>query len=244
MILRIYFILLAFFAIGGICFYFINRGKEVKFARNNWIKYVTYFFIINALFISIVFFPHVFRLLAILIILSGLFEMIRLYSRNGVAGKWFLTLSIIVYASVSTGFYHFSGMDSKLILFVFLVLSIFDSFSQITGQLAGRTRILPGISPAKTLEGLIGGAVFAIGGSLVLRGLTGLSHGGLLTITIIVVVAAFLGDMASSYYKRRSNVKDFSNLIPGHGGFLDRFDSFIVAGAFLSLLRFMNIYFT
>jgi phosphatidate cytidylyltransferase len=243
MILRIYFILLALFALGGAGFYFINKGREAKFARNNWIKYVTYFFIINTVFISIVFSPLIFRLIAILIIFSGLFEMIRLYSQTGFARKWFFAISIILYAAVSVGFYHFSGMDSKLVLFAFLVLSIFDSFSQITGQLAGRTRILPGISPSKTLEGFIGGAVFAIGGSLVLQGLTGFSASGLLIVSAIVVVAAFLGDAASSFYKRQSNVKDFSSLIPGHGGFLDRFDSFIVVGAFLSLLHFMSIIF-
>lgn len=237
MILRIYIILLALFALGGIAFYFINRNREPQFARNNWIKYITYFFIINTLFVSIVFLPQIFRWLVIIIILTGLFEMVRLYTRSGFSNKRFYLISIILYAIFCIGFYRFSGLDSRLILFVFLVLSIFDAFSQVTGQLAGKTKIFPKISPSKTLEGLAGGAIFAMSGSVVFRSLIGLRIQEVLILSFLVVIGAFVGDMASSVYKRKSNVKDFSTLIPGHGGFLDRFDSFIVAGAFFSILK-------
>jgi phosphatidate cytidylyltransferase len=237
MILRIYLILLGLFAIGAIAFFFINRKRESRLARNNWIKYITYFFIIHTLFISIVFFPRMFRWLAVIIIFAGLFEMIRLINHSGTSLKGFFTFSLILYALLGLGFYHFSGMESRLVLFVFLVLSIFDAFSQLTGQLTGKTKILPVISPNKTLEGFIGGLVFAMSGSLVFRGLTGLPLQKVLILSAIIVLAAFLGDVSSSFYKRKSKVKDFSTLIPGHGGFLDRFDSFIVAGAFLSLLQ-------
>jgi phosphatidate cytidylyltransferase len=237
MILKIYFILLALFALGGIAFYIINRKREPQFARNNWIKYITYFFIINILFVSIVFLPQVFRWVVIIIILTGLFEMIRLYIRSGSSDRRFYSISLLFYAIICIGFYRFSGMDSRLILFVFLVLSIFDAFSQVTGQLAGKIKILPRISPSKTLEGLIGGAFFAITGALVIRGLIDYSLSKVLVIAFLVVIAAFFGDIASSLYKRKSNVKDFSSLIPGHGGFLDRFDSFIAVGAFLAFLN-------
>jgi phosphatidate cytidylyltransferase len=237
MILRIYFILLLLFALGGIAFFFINRHKEFQYARNNWIKYITYFFIINTLFVSIVFLPQFFRWVVLIIILTGFFEMVRLYRLSGYSNKRFYTISILLYSIFCIGFYRFSGMDSRLILFVFLILSIFDAFSQITGQLAGKTKLFPKISPAKTLEGLAGGAFFALAGSMVFRNLTGFSIKEVLLLSLLVVIGAFLGDMASSFYKRKSNVKDFSTLIPGHGGILDRFDSFIVAGAFFSFLK-------
>jgi phosphatidate cytidylyltransferase len=167
--------------------------------------------------------------------------MVRLYVLSGYSNKRFYTVSILLYSVFCIGFYRFSGMDSRLILFVFLILSIFDAFSQITGQLTGRTKLFPRISPAKTLEGLAGGTFCALAGSVVFRSLTGFSLHEVLLLSFLVVIGAFLGDMASSLYKRKSNVKDFSSLIPGHGGILDRFDSFIVAGAFFSILKIVFV---
>ena len=122
-----------------------------------------------------------------------------------------------------------------LILFSFLVLSIFDSFSQITGQLWGRTKIFPNISPNKTAGGLIGGTIIAIGSAFLLNGLYQEPPFKIIIITIGVVIFAFTGDIAASFFKRKYKIKDYSNLIPGHGGFPDRFDSLIAGGAWVAL---------
>ena len=132
------------------------------------------------------------------------------------------------------GLFLFSGMKKELILYVFLILSIFDSFSQISGQLWGKTKLFPKISPNKTAEGLVGGAIMAIASTFLLKTLTGLNMPAALFLATGVVVFAFLGDAMASVYKRKYNAKDFSKLIPGHGGFLDRFDSLIAAGAWTS----------
>ncbi|MFW6226605.1 MAG: phosphatidate cytidylyltransferase, partial [Bacteroidota bacterium] len=123
------------------------------------------------------------------------------------------------------------------VLFTFLITAVFDSFSQITGQLAGKKRILPEISPGKTWEGTAGGAAVAMASGLLLTSLIGIQNWQTMLVTVGIILFAFVGDAITSLYKRTYHVKDFTNILPGHGGFLDRFDSFIPAGAFIALLH-------
>lgn len=235
MISTIYFVILAYFLLGFIGFFFINRKKERNEARNNWIKYITYFIIIHILFFSITLFPVLFRLIALIIIVAGFHELYKVYSEARYKKNAFFLISIAVYSFLSVGFLFFSGLDQQLILFSFLILSIFDSFSQIAGQLFGRRKIIPEISPQKTVEGFFGGAVVAIGSSYLLSKLVDISDTESMLLATGIIAFAFLGDLTASYYKRNYSAKDFSRLIPGHGGFLDRFDSLIAGAAFVAL---------
>lgn len=235
MIYTIYFVILAYFILGFIGFFFINRKKEPKEARNSWIKFITYFFIIHILFFSITLSPVFFRIITVIIIASGFYELYKVHSEAQFSKRFFFRFSVVVYSFLSIGFYLFSGFDPQLVLFSFLILSIFDSFSQIAGQLWGRRKILPKISPQKTVEGFLGGAVVAIGSSYLLSNLVVKSDFELMLLAAGIIAFAFFGDLTASYYKRTYNAKDFSRLIPGHGGFLDRFDSLIAGGAFVAL---------
>lgn len=234
MITTIYYIILLYFVLGGVGFYFINRKKRPEIASKSNLKFITYFFIINILFFSIVINPLAFRYLSVLIIGVGLVEMFRLFQKSGYLNKGFYLLSLIVYGSLSTGFLLFGNLQKELILFSFIVLSIFDSFSQITGQVFGRKKLFPKTSPNKTLGGLIGGGLIAFTSSFLLGNLFSEPNLKLTAISLGVVFFAFTGDLAASLYKRKFNVKDYSKLIPGHGGFLDRFDSLIAAGAWVA----------
>jgi phosphatidate cytidylyltransferase len=89
------------------------------------------------------------------------------------------------------------------------------------------------------LGGLIGGGLIAITSSFFLCNLFSESNLKTTAISLGVVFFAFTGDLAASFYKRKFNVKDYSNLIPGHGGFLDRFDSLIVAGAWVAFYQYV-----
>ncbi len=227
----IYIIILSYFILGGIGFYLINRKKEPAVARKSYTKFGVYFIIINILFFGITIRPIVFHYIAILIIAMGLVELIRLFYRDQFKLPVFFAGSIVIYTILSAGLFVFSRVDKNLILFTFLILSIFDSFSQISGQLFGRTRIMPQISPNKTWEGLLGGAVISMGSAFLLKSLFKTSTPELILFTAGTVICAFMGDILASLYKRKYGVKDYSNLIPGHGGFLDRFDSLIAGGA-------------
>ncbi len=231
-----YVITLVYFLLGFTAFYFINRKKEPLQSRKSWIKTITYFFIINIVFFSIAINALVFRYLAVIIIIAGFFELFKLFRESGYKMKTHYVFSTAVYAIFSFGFFVYSGFEKGLILFSFMVLSIFDSFSQITGEILGRNKLFPKISPQKTIEGLVGGVVVAIMSSLLLKGLIPAPPVKAMLLAAGVTLFAFTGDFLKSYYKRKYNVKDFSNLIPEHGGFLDRFDSLIAGGSFIGLL--------
>ena len=236
MVKNIYIIILCYFVLGGIGFYLINRRKEAPEARKSYMKLVSYFVIINLLFFSIVLNPYFFDILAIIIVGMGLIEITRLFWKSGFSHKAFFALSILLLVLFSLGFLRFSKLSSGLVLFTFLVLSIFDSFSEISVQLFGRRKVFPRVSPNKTWGGLLGGALFAILSTLLIRGLVEATALKAIQLALGIILFAFIGDFLTSYYKRKYRVKDYSNLIPGHGGFLDRFDSLIAGGAWIALV--------
>jgi len=239
MIRTIYIIILAYFFLATVAFYFINRRKQADVARNSWIKLCTYFLIVNIIFFTVAFLPLAFRILTGIIILMGFYELYKLHRESGFNQKSFYWRSVVLFALFSLGFFYFSGLDKGLILFTFLVLCIFDGFSQIAGQLFGRRKLFPKISPNKTVEGLIGGTLIAVLSALLIEKLIYAEALRAMLMAFGIAVFAFVGDLATSYYKRKFHVKDFSNMIPGHGGFLDRFDSFIAGGAWIALLELL-----
>ena len=238
----IYFIILAYFILGGIGFYLINRKKDWEVARKSYTKFGIYFIIINILFFSITIQPVVFHYLAIFIVAVGGFELFRLFVKRKFQHTMFFVLSLLVFVVLSAGLLIFSRTADSLILLTFLILSIFDSFSQITGQLFGKTKIMPGISPNKTLGGVIGGTIISLISAFLLKSLFSGTIPELLLFAFGTVLFAFIGDVLASLYKRKFQVKDYSNWIPGHGGFLDRFDSLIAGGAWAALaISFLGI---
>jgi phosphatidate cytidylyltransferase len=95
----------------------------------------------------------------------------------------------------------------------------------------GRTKLLERISPKKTWEGFIGGGLATIPFSVLIKNLVSLDFSitDWMIIAVLVVVAGNAGDLAESVLKRSLNVKDSGKVFPGHGGFLDRFDSILLA---------------
>ena len=237
----VYSIILIYYLLGTAGIYFINRKKESLVKRKAWIKLLFAFIFTNTVFFSIIFNTVFFRILTVLVIVVGFYELFKLYSESGYNHNMFFLSALLIMAVTSAGFYFFSRMDKGLILFSFLILSIFDGYGQITGQLFGRTKLFPKVSPNKTVEGLMGGAIIAVLSALVFRNIIPAKPLNAILMAVVIVIFAFAGDAAKSIYKRKYNAKDFSNLIPGHGGILDRFDSLIATGAGLSLLGlFMN----
>ncbi len=122
-----------------------------------------------------------------------------------------------------------------------------DVGAYFAGRLLGRRKLMPSVSPAKTVEGAIGGVVLSIvlcwvyvRHLLVPHGQLGLSPWGIVIFAVAIAVAAQMGDLFESLLKREAKVKDSSDLLPGHGGFLDRVDSLLfvlpVATVLLNLL--------
>ncbi len=109
-----------------------------------------------------------------------------------------------------------------------------DIGAYFTGILFGRTKLFERISPKKSWEGSIGGATLSVLISLVIGNyFTGLNPIEWISVSVIVVIAGTYGDLVESHFKRSIKIKDSGAIIPGHGGFLDRFDSLLIAVPFV-----------
>jgi phosphatidate cytidylyltransferase len=105
-----------------------------------------------------------------------------------------------------------------------------DTGAYLVGRTIGRTKLLPAVSPKKTVEGLIGGVVLTIGVGWFIAGQQPmLSRTEWIVLAAIVSITATLGDLLESAFKRARRVKDSGTVMPGHGGILDRFDGFFLA---------------
>ncbi len=122
---------------------------------------------------------------------------------------------------------------------VFVVAWMCDTFAYFTGRLFGKHKLAPNLSPKKTIEGSIGGIVFATLGCMlygfILSLVSELSPNYLVLALIGLLLSVFsqVGDLWASLIKREMGVKDYSSMLPGHGGVMDRFDSILAISALL-----------
>lgn len=123
----------------------------------------------------------------------------------------------------------------KLVFFLLLVVWLGDAGAYYTGKNLGKHKLSPRISPKKTIEGLIGGVTTSVIAALIIH-FTFFREFPILHAIIAGVIlsaAGVVGDLAESMWKRSADVKDSGTLIPGHGGFLDRFDSILFTAPIL-----------
>lgn len=116
---------------------------------------------------------------------------------------------------------------SAWLLMVLLGTAACDTGAYFVGSAIGKHKLIPHISPGKTWEGLLGGALGGVIAAFALSGLLRLELWQALILGLLVCAASVLGDLAESLLKRAVGVKDSGNLIPGHGGILDRIDSIL-----------------
>lgn len=139
-------------------------------------------------------------------------------------------INILAFDVQSDGFVHYDMMI-PLMLFVFLWVN--DSGAYCSGSLFGRHKLFPRISPGKTWEGSIGGGILVLIVAVVVGYLLGDGHSLSIPmwmgLGLVVVVFGTLGDLVESLFKRTLGIKDSGNILPGHGGILDRFDSSLMA---------------
>lgn len=148
---------------------------------------------------------------------------------------------IFVTVYIFVGFYClFMLRNLSLSHVAYLLLTIWftDSFAYFGGMKFGKNKLSPNISPNKSIEGSVIGSVSSIAIALLFFFTTNIFSNLLVAIvvTLIVSVIGQFGDLIESAYKREYQVKDSSNLLPGHGGIFDRFDSVILSAPCLILL--------
>ena len=153
---------------------------------------------------------------------------------------------IICTLYVGIGFYYFIETRNheqglQYIIFALLVVWTTDSGAYFTGKKFGKHKLWPEISPNKTVEGFVGGIIWALITAFIIQWFSPLTSSYLVLTGITIAASIFgqLGDLVESAIKRQYNVKDSGNLLPGHGGILDRFDSLLFVIPLLHFLHFL-----
>ena len=141
----------------------------------------------------------------------------------------FSLLNVLAFNATNNGLVAFNPI---LPLSVFVFLWVNDSGAYCVGSLIGKHKIFPRISPAKSWEGSIGGAVFVLAAAYAISYFIDqnmLTMPEWLGLGLVVVVFGTWGDLVESLFKRTLGIKDSGDILPGHGGMLDRFDSSLLA---------------
>ena len=127
--------------------------------------------------------------------------------------------------------YFFIFFDYLIFNFFVLTIIFFDSFSYFTGKLFGNNYIFKSISPKKTLEGYLGGILFTNVFFICSFYFVDMNFNFIKFILLLnlIIFISTIGDLIESFFKRKNNIKDSSKYLPGHGGYFDRFDSFIAS---------------
>lgn len=171
--------------------------------------------------------------------------------RREFSRRWFATLFNGIYAPA--GFVmivHIRSLGEDmsgfwLVLTFFLMIWGNDVFAYFGGKRFGKTPLAPNVSPNKTLEGFWFGFLGAAAGFLIIYFIAGsfpLPIWSVFPAVLIIGLLGPFGDITESRLKRLANVKDSSTLLPGHGGFFDRFDSMILSAPFIYFLYYLFLY--
>ena len=214
----------------------------MKFDPKGWEKWITYpivgliFYRFSKKYFNQTFFfdPNISELLAIFLLIIGIVTLFRyskeLYFDNG---KLIFT---VVYLAIPFGLAlglpkynaHSETSFTSEVFMLFVLIWSSDSFAYFSGRLFGKHKMAPKISPKKTWEGFAGGVILTLILGFFIEQYFPELRGNWMIIGFLVAVFAPLGDLVESQLKRTFGVKDSGNIIPGHGGVLDRLDSFII----------------
>lgn len=159
----------------------------------------------------------------------------------------FCTLLPFLIAVPALRFYHYHTSEYQgvfLLLYVLILVWAADSGAYFFGRAFGKHKLAPKVSPGKSIEGALGGLVTAAVIAFAFLKLAPVDFGksfstvAFIGVSILTVAISILGDLTESMFKRQAEIKDSSNLIPGHGGILDRIDSLTAAVPFFATCFF------
>lgn len=157
----------------------------------------------------------------------------------------FYSISYLYWKSpYDTGEFHYVGQ--ALVIFCFAISWLTDAGAYFSGKLFGNRKLCPSISPNKTVEGAVGGLILGVGftalAAYILTGPLSIVDFDVNWLNLIIASAicapiSMIGDLSFSLIKRSFDIKDFGNIMPGHGGILDRFDSVIFVAPVVCVLN-------
>lgn len=156
-----------------------------------------------------------------------------------------MLVEVLLYIGIPVMLFHY--MQSvyltefmRLLFVVIILIWVNDSFAYFVGSALGRHKLMPNVSPKKTIEGFVGGLVFSLISAFILVSIYGyFDIWFYILLAIIASLIGTLGDLAESRLKRAHELKDSGSFLPGHGGFLDRFDSFLFTLPYVTALAYI-----
>ena len=205
--------------------------------KNLLIRFFTSLFLIFFLLFFMYYFEEYIPF-AIILIYSMIFYEILFFFKNNKRRSFVLFLYVFI-SLISIEIYFIYFYEKILFLYFILLISCFDVSSYIFGTLFGKKRILPKISPNKTIFGVVAGLLLTLIISLLFNNLFYIfTFRTSVVFSILIILFAFIGDVIESFYKRRFEIKNSSNILPGHGGIFDRFDSFVMGSIAMLIFNY------
>ncbi len=223
------------------------RAKDKKYPNGlEWIAIIT-----SVAYYAVMVFVGDFMYLLMVLVVGFLIMMLAYALRfpKYEAKQVAFTIFSLIYVPVMISFFYLTRIMEEpfhvvcLAWTTIIIAWLTDTFAYLVGSKLGKHKLAPKLSPKKSIEGSIGGIV----GAAVCNGLFGclylyVTKQDMTRVWLFILIAAIgavfaqIGDLAASAIKRNYNIKDYSNLIPGHGGIIDRFDSFIVTAPMVYFL--------
>lgn len=215
------------FALGAVVMALANRHAAREIARARWLKIAVFGLIVHGVLVAAAIGRPAIVALVALIVAVGAREFAGAWRHIAPPRPW---VAVWLYAAVTAlSLWTAATLAPAAFAALFVTTAAFDGFSQVVGQWLGRRKLAPKVSPAKTVEGLLGGLVAASLVAWASRALLHLGPRDALLIGVATGLAGLAGDLGASWLKRRAGLKDYSALLPGQGGVLDRFDSLLGA---------------
>jgi phosphatidate cytidylyltransferase len=218
----------------------LNRIELVGYGLLNGVLYTGFYLFLTGVISALFFINWILVLIAIVLSATVFLHHPFTLFANAVGLSIYFSFAFAAIAFIQ-------GLGTTVLLYVLLVTMLSDVFAYLVGVRFGKHKLAPKISPKKSIEGLMGGIVGAVSIAMIYVTVIqvpfpfepALSFQTLLIISILVSLAGQLGDLVASKIKRDYGIKDFSQLFPGHGGVLDRFDSTLFASFVLVIVFIM-----
>tara|TARA_B100000809_G_C15095626_1_gene514870 strand:- start:703 stop:1497 length:795 start_codon:yes stop_codon:yes gene_type:complete len=222
---------------GFLCIWEFIRMIKLK-------SYASYVFFVIVMFLMIRRSEsYAVTLILIITILSSVFLVYQLFAKKEISFstdrvKLGVTIRYVIFSMcflVLLPFYE-NSFHPYLMISILSIIWVNDSFAFLVGKNFGKNKLFASVSPKKTMEGFLGGLVFSLLAAIFISKFNvDFSMLNWMAISVIVSVIGTVGDLVESKFKRQANIKDTGNIMPGHGGILDRLDSLLFAAPFVYL---------
>lgn len=228
----IYSVVISLILLGGTANYMVGKKLTTQMERrSNRLKFQSYVLLLFIHLVAMEVSSLGYFVLSAFIVLMGGYEIVSVSRKQKMSFRTSLTSLVILGLLASLYLRFVQQQPMEIVRLNFILVISFDAFSQLGGKFFGKTKI-SAISPNKTWEGfLIGLATCSFLALMLFRQVEIQSIWWETLLTgLLIGTCCFFGDLLASKFKRIAGVKDFSNLLPGQGGVLDRYDSLLATG--------------